>query len=290
MVFERFAGCILRGPEVDLPSHASYWADYKYEAIEGNVYHNNGSAWVLTQGAAKSETLKNKIINFDNNTVNGVLRDPFSMNKRVGYIIPALTAESSLNLALKGLPPTTGYSLFNDPVEGYISRFSMSAVGELRGWFSDTTPFITRRDYNPYLKIRMKTSVTANMAMWVGFTNLPINLVGTSPLAPLAHGLIVGTGSGFSAINYIVRNDGQNDTGSYTTTGVPRDIEFHTFEIQLLASGAVVTVDNGTPIVISNTRLPDINTDLMLYIHYWSRDTVPKTFDIARGYFESDIV
>lgn len=285
MPFTRFVGCVLRGPEADLPAHASYWTDWKYEATEGNVYHNNGSAWVLTQGAAKSETLKNKILNFDQNTVSGVLRDPFSQNKRIGYLIPAPTPEASLNLALKGLPSVGNYSLFNDPVEGYVSRFSTSIIEEM-GWQSLITPIITRRDYNPRFKIKVKSSVINSVNMWLGFSNAAITLA-NEPVPTGSHSAIVGMGSGFSANYYSIRNDGTADGGAHGNLIAPRDTAWNTFEIIMSATDIVFKL-NATTLTFT-TRLPGINTDLMLFIHYWSRDTTPKTFDVARAYFETDV-
>lgn len=291
MVFDRFGGCILRGPEADLPSHASYWSGYKYECTNnGNIYSNNGSAWVLIQGATKSETLKNKLINFDQNTVSGVMRDPFSLNKRIGYLIPAPTIAASLQLALKGLPGVGSYSLVYDATEGWVCRFSTSIVEQI-GFFSNALPtFVTRRSQLPKIKVRMKSSVTLSVNAIIGFTDNASGFQSANnPQVNDTNTVWFGIGSAYSANFVGARTTNGSGAGISTTTTTPRDTAWHTLELQLNANDITYILDNNTPLVSSNSALPDINADLKLYLQMSSRDTTPKTFDIARVYFESNI-
>lgn len=289
MVVSTFAGCIKKGTAAEKPAHVSYLTDFLYYCTDtGELYWDNGSVWVLLQGPTKTETLQNKIINLANNTVTGVQTDPFATALREGYISPSLSAAASLRGALKGLPANgTTYSYFFDTTEGYVSRFSTSIVENL-GYYSSTTPFISRREWATHLKVKCKVSSTSNTRLYIGFTsNLTLPSTNT-PLGNTDHGIIVGFNT--ANTNYTVTtNDGAGVANSQSFGAVAKDTTFRTFDILMSDTNIVCSLDGANTQTLS-TKLPGLTTDMYLNIQLQNTTAAAKTFDISKGLFQSDFV
>ena len=289
MSFQEFAGCILRGSEAAKPAHATFFTDFKYEALDtGNVYYDNGTAWVLLSGPEKAETLKNKIVNFDDNTVSGVLRDPFSTNKRIGYLIPSLSASASLQLALRGMPSVGTYSLEYDATEGYFSRLN-TTLAERFGWFNTTTPIVTRREHSPRLKIRSKLNVNSNISFWMGFSNT-LPQLSSVPFPNGAQFVVVGMSASYTTNFHIITNDGTNDGGLATPATFLKGAatSWNTYEIIMTDTNITVKLGPSLSYTV-NTRLPALSENLYLMMFCYNVEAVTKNLDIVKTYFESDI-
>lgn len=289
MALKRFAGCVLHGDTLaDRPTHASYWTDWKFIDLQkGDEYYDNGSAWVLWQGATKSEILQNKEINPLNNNVSGLILDPFVSNKREGWIIPAASADASLHGCLKGMPSVGTYSLVYDATEGWHYRLSTS-LQERFGLYSVAIPMITRRAHAPKLKIRSKLTANGNIGYWFGFSNTLPQLSGL-PFPNSAHFAVVGMSHSYTTNFQIVTNDGTNDSGNATSTGVSKGaaISWNTYEISMTDTQVIAKI--GATEVIVTTRLPSLNQDLYLMMFCYNNEAVAKNFDIVKGHFVSDL-
>jgi hypothetical protein len=283
-------GCIKKGTLAELPSHGTYLSDYLYYvttgANQGDLYWNNGTAWVMLQGATKAEIIENKTIDLSTNTVSGVLLDPFLSRKREGLLVPSPTAAGSLKYAMKGLPIAGGtYSMLYDTTEKYVSRFTESTAIQIGYQSNATTKFITRRGLNPYLKVRCRTTNPANTFMFVGFSTKAPTANGAYPIDATASGIIVGQTN--ADANFIVRNGNGSNFNNVATT-IPRDGIFRTFEIIMSASNIITKID-GTTVNTATTFLPALTTDLYLLMEFHNR-TSTNSFDIAKAYFKDDII
>lgn len=282
-----FAGLIKKGLDADKPAWASYLEDFIYYSTDlGNLYYYGPSSRTLIQGPEKIEALKNKGINFAENTISGLIKDPFSSLKREGFLTPAATADSSLNLALKGLPLGNGgtYSLVRDAVEGYVSRFNSASVVEMGYRSNATISFVTRRAYNPRLKVRCRSSNAEQTFMFLGFSTKLPTPSGVLPIDATASGIIVGATN--TNANYFMRT-ANGSAFTQTNTTIPRDSIFRTFEIIMSASNIIVNMDGVTVGTLSAT-LPAVNTDLYLLMELHNRSGT-NNFEIAKAYFRDDI-
>jgi hypothetical protein len=291
MSFQEYVGCILKGPLSALPVHATYWTDFLYYATDnGDLYLNNGTAWIQLQGATKAEVLKNKVLDgTQNNIINVGMSDPFSSSRREGYITPAITGAASLTGALKGLTVNGTYSYFRDTTEGYVSRFT-SAIQTKQGFYSDTNPVISRREWATRLKVRMRSSTLSNTNIYVGFSNAATTV--TANTVPFFQG-DVGILMGFNISNanfMIARNDGiVANTGTVTTFPVAKDTNFHTFEMVMSDTNIVLTLDDANPQTYT-TVIPPLTTDMKLVVQMHGNDALlTRNFDVAKGIFSSDI-
>lgn len=289
MVVSNIVGCIKKGTLAELPAHAAYLNDYLYIVDSGpnlgDVYWNNGSGWVLIQGATKSEVLQNKQISPSNNTLTGFILDPFITQQRQGYLIPSLTADGSLRYALKGLPIAGGtYSLFYvDTTEKYVSRFNTSSVIQVGYQSNASIKLTTKRSLNPYLKIRARTSDANNTFMFFGFSTKAPTANGVSPIDNTSQGVIVGCDT--SNANYFTRAS-NGTTMVQSNTSIPRDNIFRTFEIIMSSSNVIIKID-GTTLFTLTSNLPATTTDINLLMELHNRSG-NNNFDIAKAIFTSD--
>ena len=288
MVVTNVVGCIKKGTLAELPAHAAYLTDYLYYVDSGtglgDLYWNNGSAWVQLQGATKAEVLQNKTFDPSLNTTSGLILDPFITQKRQGFLIPSITADASLKYALKGVPVGSGtYSLVRDATEGYVSRFNSASVVEMGYRSNATINLVTRRAYNPRLKVRCRSTNAESTFMFLGFSTKSPTPSGVIPIDASSSGVIVGTTNAIA--NYFTRcSDGS--AFNNVNSSIPRDSVFRTFEIVMSASNIVVTI-NGTTIATLTTNLPGLNTDIYLLMELHNR-TGTNSFEISKAVFSSD--
>ena len=289
MALKRFVGCILHGDTIaDLPTHNTRWTDFKFVNLSnGDEWFNNGTAWVQFSGATKSEILQNKQINPLNNSISGILLDPFVSNRLEGWLIPGMSAADSLKGILKGMPSNGTYSLFYDSVEGWVSRFSTS-IAERIGWYSISIPLITRREWNPVLKIRSKVSTTGNMGLWVGFSNTLPSL-SHIPFANSSKFVVAGMSPSYTTNFQVIRNDGTNDSGVASSLGVAKNANFNTLEIGMDNTKVYAKI-NSTLLDNITVRLPTVSENLYLMIWGYNSEAVAKTFDVGKIYFSHDVV
>ena len=284
-------GCLLKGTDAELPTHAAYLTDFLYYSTDnGNLYWDNGSAWVLLQGATKAEVMQNKILSASNNTILGVQTDPFYSAKREGYIRPAITAAASLEGTLKGLSTSGGtYSYFYDTTEGFVSRFSTAAIAKI-GWASDTSPVTTRREWATRLKVRMRATTTGSTSIFMGFVNSDAVIINANvtPIGTADNGILLGFNGQNNFFNSY-RNDGQGGTSIVQSFGVTKDTNFHTFEMIMSDSNIVCTLDGGNTQTLT-TQIPLLTTDMKMAVQCHALDTVSRSFDVSKAIYQSDFV
>jgi hypothetical protein len=289
LVVQTFAGLIKKGLASERPTHAAYLTDFLYYATDtGDLWYDNGSAWVQLQGATKAEILQNKILLSTNNTLSGILQDPFTSQRREGWIVPGISAAASLKHVLSGIASTGTYSYFYDTTEGYVSRFSASSVSKI-GYASDTASVISRREWATRLKIRMRATTTGSTNIYAGFTNQGTSVISSnaSPFLTSEMGIFVGFNSQNNFFSSY-RNDGAGGAATVTSFGVTKDTNFHTFEMIMSDTNIVCTLD-GANTQTHTTQIPTNTTDLKLAIQCHALDTVSRSFDIAKASFSSDL-
>lgn len=286
MTISTAVGLIKKGLDAEKPTFSAYLTEYLYYATDtGNLYYYDASSRVLLQGSDKVEILKNKSFDFSLNTVIGLVQDPFQSNKRVGLLIPSLSAVSSVQLALKGLPSIGTYSLFYDSIEKYVCRFSTSSVIQIGYQSNGTTAFATRRSLNPRLKVRCRTSDANATFMYIGFSTKLPTPNGGFPIDATASGVFVGLNN--TIANYFVRNgDGANFNNVNTAT--PRDSIFRTFEIIMSATNIITKIDAVT-VNTATTFLQGLNTDVYMFIELHNRSGT-NNLDISKVFFQDDSI
>lgn len=290
MVITNIVGCIKKGTLAERPAHAAYLNDYLYYVDSGpnlgDLYWDDGTAWVLLQGAAKAEILQNKTISTaNNNTLTGFILDPFVTQKRQGYLIPSLTADGSLRYAMKGLPIAGGtYSLFYvDATEKYVSRFNSASVIQIGYQSNASIKLTTKRQLNPYLKVRARTTDANNTFMFFGFSTKGPTANGVSPIDNASQGVIVGCDT--SNANYFTRAS-NGTTMVQSNTAIARDNIFRTFEIIMSSANVIIKINDVTIFTLTN-NLPAAATDIHLLMELHNRSG-NNNFDIAKAIFTSD--
>jgi hypothetical protein len=281
-------GCIKKGTLAELPAHGAYLTDYLYYVTSGSgagdLYWDNGSAWILLQGALKTEILENKNIDPSLNTLSGVILDPFITRKREGFLIPSASAAGSLKHAIKGVPAVGTYSLYFDSVEKYVSRFTESNVLQVGYQSNATSKFVTKRSLNPYLKVRCRTTDSSNTYFFLGFSSKTPNGNGAFPVTATDAGCVLCMTSTNSV--YLVRTS--NGTAfSQNNSVIPRDNIFRTYEIIMSAANIIVKIDGAT-IATVTTNLPPLETEIYLLMELHNRANT-NSFDISKAYFRDDI-
>lgn len=280
-------GCEMRGLESERPAHKPLYYDYIYKATDtGNIYWDDGTKWVLFSGAQKAEVLRNKVFDPVNNTILNVPLDPFVSRKREGYISPAMAADTSLKGALRGLPAVGTYSYhYASLTDGYVSRFSTSAISRIGYYPNASTNYFTRRRENPKIRIRARPSQTSDSRIYIGLAS---NLISTDtgvPLGTTDSGILIGYR--VTESTYIVIRNNGTGTAIITPFTITKDTTYREFTVSLDSNGVTVKIDNQT--LSYNTFVPALDTQLYPYIQYQSTNTAAKSFDISKGYFVSDI-
>ena len=274
-----------------MPAASSVYTDIWFIATDtGDTYICNGSSWVLTNGPSHQEEEFNKTINVSNNTLVGLIQDPFSSSKREGFLIPTATPDGALKYALKGWPYYGSYSYIDDSLgtEGKVSRFSTSAVENVGYLSNSQLQIISRMSWNTTFKTRVRTSTTSNDRQYIGFSSNTTLPTSDTPLGTSESGILIGFNS--TASNYsIYRNDGSGSmvTSTFTTT---KDTGWHNFEIIMSGSPLQVSVLlDDAQLTTYTTRIPALNTNLYLNCGLQSTNTTAKTLDIAKIRFNSNL-
>jgi len=289
MSLNTYAGLLKRGNDASKPDPTYWLIGFLYHAIDtGNLYYYQDSTTrVLLQGAEKAEILKNKSINFAENNVSGVIKDPFTSMKREGIFVPAATHNASFQLALKGAPLIGTYTLVKDGAEGYVGKFEGNTSGKAGIVSNPTTSFVTRRGYNPRIKARFKVLDPATQITVFGFASaLPFG--SGSALDNSTAGAIIAQSTG-SAV-YIIRNgigDGVTPATNFNTT-TNKATGYANYEIQMDATEIRFYID-GVLVRTVTSNLPALDRDIYLILGH-ERSTFVRDITLSKMYFSDDIL
>jgi hypothetical protein len=242
-----------------------------FETDTGRIFTNSGNEWETFQSNNKTETFGNKSIDSNANTIgNLAIANPF--NVRSGSILQSVSTADSMVGCMKNLSVlddgiNTPKLVFVDSTEGFAHEF-LTEISGLLGLASDGTDnnLVTRRDYSPFFKCRLKVADTSGIVLYVGFTSASAISNDDTPLGNSDHGVIWGfrsTDSNFSVFN----NDG-TDTEVVNSMGIPKDGYFHTISFTFSPSNVLVVMDDGAGAKTQNlsTRIPGGSTDIKLSI------------------------
>lgn len=264
MALQYLAGNIILGLSTDTkPTGHTEINTIFYETNTFKLFQWNGSQWI--QEELDPATWKNKTLDSEQNTFINCLVTPFAKNyKRVGIMTPAVTSAGSLYGAIGGLTTVTdpGFGIaYNDTIEGNVIHYSRT-FGSFGLVSNSGGALITRREYNPKIKVKAKLGATTGR-LYIGFSSATPLPSSDTVLANVDSGFIVG----YSSItpNYTVfNNDG---TGPMLSTSmlVAKDTNWHTFEIVMNADNIQASLD-GANIVTLTVGIPALDTDLYVYI------------------------
>jgi hypothetical protein len=261
-------------------------AQYTYlETDTGRLkYTETGASYQMLRGADMVEVLQNKTIDIERNEIVGLVhRPPFApVFKKSGAIIPAASAIDSVHGALfplrlvegdsavdlmvgpKTVSSTDGVCVSLDAASPDTVGYSSSAAAS-----TATDTVITRREWNPYLAVRCKVDNVGFTRLYIGYNAYSIGDIAFSntPLTSADSGVIVGYS--LTTNNYSVfHNSGAGAMSTTTITAggsVAKDANFHTFEITMSSSNAIIKLDGAHTTTIS-TNIPAASTELRLFM------------------------
>lgn len=272
MTLQYLAGNIIVGLSTDTkPTSHVLDNTIFYETNTFKLYQWNGSTNAWIQEELVLERWTNKTLDADQNTFINCLVTPFSQtNKRIGIMTPAVTSYGSLYGALGGLTTqtTAGYGIaYADDQEGSVIRYQQSSGNRMGLASTSGHAVITRRAYNPRLKVRAKLSDISGR-LYIGFasaTELPLT---NTVLSNEDSGFIVG----FSTVtpNFtIFHNDGTGAMISTPIDAMTKDTDWHTYEIVMSVTNIVATIDENEASSITlfdGEGIPALDTDLNIFL------------------------
>ena len=235
-----------------------------------------------------SKTLTLSTIDTMQNTVSGVVQDP-SM-KRVGLASPRGNTLFLFGAFADHTFGTTG-TIANvfDTSQGVSTSLPTTAVsGVQSGLVSPGTGVGQgRRLFGMRIKTVCKVDLATNCRFHFGFTSATALPISDTPLANTDSGVLIGWIS--TDTNFTIRtNDG---TGAATVTvftgNIPKDANYHTFQIDWTASGNVNVTMDGT-VMTFNTRIPATTTNLFFNQVVQTTTTTAKTMTISGTWAEAD--
>lgn len=265
---ERRLGCEIVGLSTDVKPDYPGMAEFRfYEVDTGNIYYHTGAAWGVVAGAASEQTLTNKTLsNMDNDFDRCTAVDlPTSYGyNRTGSFIPAVNGPW-LAGAFGGMLVSVGASENPisglDSAEGHYQNFKGNLTGEKLGIqsTSSTNSLITTRDQSPSVKVRCKIDVVSGVRMWIGFTSNQTLPASNTILATTDSGVIIGFGSATTNFS-IYNNDGAGSAADITDFGMPKDNDWHTYEIVMTPTTVTCTMDEVVELL--SDQLPPASTPL----------------------------
>lgn len=244
------------------PSHAGLVGWRFLESDTGFLWYHNGTSWAKIQGYDKAETLYNKTIDAQLNSLVGVLQSPFTQTyTRQGIMSVSANPANSVFGALDGWPTGGTLSTVNDAAEGWVCNFNSSTSGAIIGYLSNATfQLPAQRNFNTYLKVKAQVSTTTSSRLYIGFSSLNLLTASDTILASTDHGCLMGFST--TTANFSVFNNDATSTMVTTSTGLAKDTAYHIFEMTMTAGGNIVCkIDNANTVTVS-TRLPGNTTNL----------------------------
>jgi hypothetical protein len=178
---------------------------------------------------------------------------------------------------------TSGNAGVDGSSSGNRTRLRTGATaGATAGW--QTLQLITRAGQNVKFKARFASNFSTER-IWFGMISTTSFPHGTTPLAN-QHGALFGFNETDS--NWTIRTNNGSATSNGTSTGVLKDTNLHTFEIQLHSTPAVSAWVDGTQILNANiTQPPGTTNNLMCacYAQAVGANDVGTSTDWAMIYF-----
>jgi hypothetical protein len=245
-----------------------------------------------------AETLKNKKIYANQNTLSGVSQDP--VVKRTGRYQPAspssICSVADIGVAdgilSKHTPSGIGTASNTwDSTQGLCAvMVSGTSAGNNAGLVSPAgTVGIARRAFACRARVKQKIDATDNGRYFFGFSSATALPAAAQPLAVTDHGIIVGWNeTGIGSTNWsIFHNDGSIPVIVDDITGpIAKDTNFHTIEISWTACGNITVTFDGTEQTISSD-LPGKSIDLYFYDIAQVSTTTAKTLTVKGIWIES---
>lgn len=244
------------------PSHAGLAGWRFLEWDTGFLWYHNGTSWAKIQGYDKTETLYNKTIDAESNTMVGVLQSPFlTAYKRQGFMSVSANPANSVNGALSGWVTGGTLSTTNDATEGWCNNFNSSSSGAIIGYLSNATYQLpAQRNFNTYLKVRAQVSTTTSSRLYIGFSSLNLLTASDTILANADHGCIMGFST--ATANFSVFHNDGSGAQVVDSMGLAKDAVWHTYEMDMTASGNIVCKVDGANTVTVSADLPANTTNI----------------------------
>jgi len=200
---------------------------------------------------------------FQNASQNALAFDNFPSVSREGTVEPNGNNTAIVTGILAGTIAGAGsITSVYDTVEGMTLACATTATANLNAGYVAPSGGIGmgRRLTNLRMKSRNKIDSTASARLYMGFTSLATLPINDIPLANADSGVMIGFRS--TDANYSVLNNDGTGPVVVTATSTPKDGNFHTMEIKMLAGGNVIVSLDNTVVATLSTRLPATTTNL----------------------------
>jgi len=289
MTVTRYGGCQMVGLAADTkPSHAGLNGWRFLESDTGFLYYHNGTSWTKITGYDKTETLTNKTIDAELNSLSGVIQSPFTQTyRRQGFVATAANPASSLHGCLVGWPTGGTATITNDAAEGWVSNFNSSSSGAIIGFISNATfQLPAQRAFNTYFKVRAQVSTTTSSRLYMGFSSLNLLTASDTILASGDHGCLMGFST--TTANFSVFNNDATAAMVTTSMGLAKDTAWHTYEMAMTAAGNIVCKVDGANTVTVSSRLPGNTTNIYGNVCMQLAAASSMTLEVRGVVFRSD--
>lgn len=237
----------------------------------------DGSQWCEIAGLATTPTTYPTAAPFRRPATMPVMMSPAARN---GWGIKSAAATAQpIGIAA---PTITGAAAANQTDSTYISHTSGAVSGNSAGIVTATYNLV-RRSHNPKLSMVIQVTDLASVRYWLGFGSAAFSNSDTS--ASEAAAFRFSSGGGDTGFTPVTRDGATQTTGSSMNTIAAATR--YLLEIELTASSAIFTINNGTPVVVT-TNLPVTSTELGVNVIVFTTAAAAKVWQFSRLFVEYD--
>mgnify|MGYP006935475160 CR=1 FL=1 len=181
-------------------------------------------------------------------------------------------------------PTITGAAAANQSDSTYISHTTGAIAGNSAGIVTATYNLV-RRAHNPKLSMVMQITDTAAVRYWLGFFSAAATTADTVAGATECAAFRFSSVASDTGWVPVTKDASTQTTGSAMNTIAAATR--YLLEIELTSSGAIFTVNNGTPVTIA-TNLPTTSTELGVNVIAFTTAAAAKVWQFSRLFVEYD--
>lgn len=245
--------------------------------------------------ANHAQTISNKIFqgyNFDSatNIFKGFAQDPLGRRWGCYQPMPAGTTNATVGTLtgmISGHTPTGGGTPSNtwDTTEGLLINHVTAATSNTIAGLSSpsTSPGLLKITAGTTIRVRCKADSTTNCRLYVGVTNSATLNVADTVLGTSDKGVVFGFNT--AAANFIARGNDGSGAATVYDTGVAKNANFNTLELNWPGQGATGPVNillNGTEVseITAAGDLPAETDNLFFHFQIQTTAAAARTLSI----------